>query len=107
MEDQNRKIQEMQMAEQQLQNLLMQKQAFEMESNEVSSALSELENAGDETFKIIGGIMLKVPKNKIKEELENKKKMLDLRNTTLSKQESLLTERLEKIREELLSSNKK
>ena len=40
--DQN-KIQEMQMLEQTLQNLLMQKQAFQMEFTETESALKEVE----------------------------------------------------------------
>lgn len=107
MEDNNRKIQEMQILEQNLQNLLMQKQAFEMEVSETAGALKELENANDETFKVIGQIMIKTPKSKIKEELENKKKLLELRTKTISDQEEKLSKELEKIREELLSDTKK
>ena len=94
MEDQNRKIQEMQILEQNLQNILMQKQAFQMEIGENSAALKELENSGEEVFKIVGQLMIKTKKPKIKEELENKQKLLELRNKTLSDQEKALSEQL-------------
>ena len=106
MEDQNKKIQEMQILEQNLQNLLMQKQAFQMESSETASALKELESSGDEVFKITGQLMIKVSKSKIKEELESKQKILDLRNKTISDQEESLIKQLEKSREELMSKGK-
>ncbi len=106
MEDQNKKIQEMQMLEQNLQNLLMQKQAFQMEESETVSALKELESSGDEVFKIVGQLMIKTDKPRIKEELENKQKLLKLRNKTISSQEETLTQQLEKTREELMSGNK-
>lgn len=106
MEDQNKKIQEMQILEQNLQNLLMQKQAFQMEASETASALKELESSGDEVFKIVGQLMIKTEKSKIKEELQSKSKLLELRNKTISSQEETLTEQLEKTREELMNSNK-
>ena len=69
MENQDQKIQEMQLLEQNLQNILMQKQAFQMEQAETDSAVKEIESAGDEVFKIIGQLMIKSDKEKIKEEL--------------------------------------
>ncbi len=101
MKDQNKKIQEMQILEQNLQNLLMQKQAFQMEASETSAALKELEKSGDDVFKIIGQLMIKTEKSEIKKELESKQKILELRNKTISKQEEALTSQLERIREEL------
>ena len=47
MKEQNKKIQEMQILEQNLQNFLLQKQAFQMELSETQSALKEIENSGD------------------------------------------------------------
>lgn len=96
------KIQEMQILEQSLQNLLMQKQAFQMEISETQSALKEMETSGDEVFKIIGQLMVKSDKSKIKEELSNKEKMLDLRLKTLEKQENSLSEKLEELRSQIL-----
>lgn len=102
MENINNKIQELQMLEQNIQNLILQKQAFQMESSETASALSELKDSGDEVFKIIGQLMIKTNKLKIKEELSNKEKILNLRIKSLEKQESIITEQLNKIRGEVM-----
>jgi prefoldin beta subunit len=98
------KIQEMQFLEQNFQNIILQKQAFQMELSETSSALKEIEKAGDEVFKIIGQLMIKTDKSSTKKELEDKKKMLDLRIKAIEKQEASLAEQLEKLREEVVKS---
>jgi prefoldin beta subunit len=95
----NNEIQEMQILEQRLQNSIFQKQAFQMELAETDSAMAELEKSGDEVFKIIGQLMIKSQKSKIKDELQDKKKILDLRIKSLEKQESSLSEQVEKFRE--------
>ncbi len=107
MTSQDQKIQEMQLIEQNLQNLLLQKQAFQMELSETESALKEIENSGDEVFKIIGQLMIKTDKLKMKEELSNKEKILNLRTKTIEKQESSLLEQIDKIREEVMKSVEK
>ena len=96
------KIQELQLLEQSLQNTLMQKQAFQMELSETQAALGELKNSGDEVFKIIGQLMIKSEKSKITDDLENKEKILNLRISTLEKQENSLTEKFEGLRKEIL-----
>ena len=107
MADQNQKIQEIQFLEQNLQNLLLQKQAFQMELSETQSALKEIESSGDEVFKIIGQLMIKTDKAKMQKELENKDKLLSLRIKTIEKQETSLAEQLEKLREEIMKEMKK
>jgi prefoldin beta subunit len=101
------KLQEMQILEQNLQNILLQKQAFYLELNETQSALSELDNSGEEVFKVVGQLMIRTDKGKMREELLNQEKMLSLRVKTIEKQEKSFTERMEKIREELISSSEK
>ena len=96
------KMQELQLLEQGLQNTLMQKQAFQMELSETQAALKELKNSGDEVFKIIGQLMIKSEKSKITSDLENKEKVLNLRVSTLEKQESSLTEKFEGLRKEII-----
>ena len=103
----NKKIQEIQFLEQNLQNLLLQKQAFQMELSETQSALKEIESSGDEVFKIIGQLMIKTEKSKMQQELSNKEKLLELRTKTIEKQETSLTEQLEKLREEIMKGMKK
>ena len=99
---QENKIQEMQILEQSLQNLLMQKQAFQMELTETQSALKEIENSGEDVFKIIGQLMIKTDKSTIKEELSDKEKMLELRIKTLEKQENSFSEKAEDLRKQIL-----
>jgi len=101
MENQS-KMEEMQMLDQKMNNLLMQKQAFQVELNETQSALEEVNKSGDDVFKIVGQLMIKSDKTKVKEELSNKEKMLNLRLTTLEKQEESLMKELEKFREEFM-----
>jgi len=102
MKDKNEKMHEMQILEQNLQNLLLQKQAFQIELTETQSALKEIENSKDEVFKIVGQLMIKTDKAKIKEELLNKEKILSLRTKTLEKQDASLMERLNSIRDEII-----
>ena len=106
MKEQEQKIQEMQILEQNLQNLLLQKQTFQMESAENKSALEEIQKSDDEVFRIIGQLMLKTDKNKILEELFNKEKILDLRLKSIEKQESSIIERLESLKEEFMNKDK-
>jgi prefoldin beta subunit len=101
------KIQEMQILEQRLQNSIMQRQAFQMELAETDSALVEIEKSGDEVFKIIGQLMIKAEKSKVKDELLNKQKILQLRIKSLEKQENLISEQATKLQQELAKSMNK
>ena len=107
MTDQNNKIQEMQLIEQNLQNILLQKQAFQMELSETTSALKEVDKSSEQVFKIIGQLMIQTDKKKMVEELKNKEKILDLRINSIEKQETSFTEQLDKLREEVMKGVKK
>ncbi len=97
-----KKIRELQILEQNLQNILLQKQAFQIELRETQAALKELEKSGEEVFKIIGQLMIKTDKKDMKEELLNKEKMMDLRIKSFEKQEHALSEKLEELQREIL-----
>ena len=96
------RIQQIQFMENNLQNLFMQKQAFQMELSESQSAIEEVENSDGEIFKIIGQLMIKTEKQKTKEELLNKERILELRIKTIERQEDSLTEKLENLRKEII-----
>ena len=96
------KIQEMHFLEQNIQNLFLQKQSFQIEFSETQSALKEIENSGNEVFKMIGKLLIKTDKSKLKEELLNKEKFLEIKMSSIERQESSFTEKLEKLREEIL-----
>lgn len=78
-----------------------------MELTETQSALKEIENSGDEIFKVAGQLMIKTNKENVKEELDNKIKILDLRIKTIEKQEASLIEKLEGFREKVMKEMKK
>ena len=90
----------MQLLEQNLHSLILQKQSFEIELAEVETSLKELENSGDEVFKIIGQLMLKTNKERIKNEMTHKKDFLISNKENLKKQEKILINQLEKLKQE-------
>ena len=96
-----RSIQELQSLEQAIQNLLLQKQAFQIELSETSNALEELKKTKDDAFKIVGQIMIKTDKAELEKELEDKKKLLNLRLNSIQKQEDLMSEKIERLKEEI------
>ncbi|MBU2503509.1 MAG: prefoldin subunit [Nanoarchaeota archaeon] len=93
--------QEISTLEQNLQNLLFQNQAFQMEISEVKAAMKEIEGS-KEVFKIVGQLMMKSNPESVKEELSNKEKLLSLRIKALENQESELTKRLETLKKQIM-----
>ena len=92
----------MQFLEQNMQNLFFQKQAFQMELTETQSALREIENSQEDAYKLIGQLMIRVPRSKIIEELSEKEKFLNLKIKNLEKQEKSFSENLEQLRGKIL-----
>ncbi len=97
MENKDEKIQEMQILDQNLQNLILQRQAFEMELSETEAAAREIEKS-NEVFKLIGELMIKKDKEKVKEELSTKEKILSMRIKSIEKQEDSFTNKLSELR---------
>jgi len=81
------KIQDLQILEQNLQSILMQKQNIGLELNETVNALEEIKKTKDGVYKMVGSIIVSVDKSKTLEELEEKKKILELRSGSIEKQE--------------------
>ncbi len=97
-------FQELQIIEQALQNILLQKQTFQMELSETQSASSEIENSSDEVYKVVGQLMLKSDKKKILLELSEKSRILELRLNAIDKQEESMMQKLETLRESVVDS---
>ena len=93
-------IAQLQLYEQGLQNILMQKQQFQSQSLEIDSALKELETT-KEAYKIVGNIMVASKKEDLKKDLESKKETSNLRIKTLEKQENQIREKAKKLQEEV------
>ena len=103
-EGHNHQVEELQILEQGFQNLLMQKQTIQMEANEISNALEELKTADSDVYKVLGGIMLKADKQTLSKELAEKKKLVELRVSTIEKQEKIVDDKIQKLRKELTES---
>tara|TARA_Y100000310_G_scaffold343942_1_gene454070 strand:+ start:3656 stop:4024 length:369 start_codon:yes stop_codon:yes gene_type:complete len=99
--DLQQKIQEIQILEQSIQALLGQKQNLQLELNEAENALIEVGKSDDEVYRIIGNAMIKSPKDKVIADLEEKKKLLDLRLSSLEKQDSALQEKAMALQQEI------
>ena len=103
----NNKLEEMQILEQNLQNLLYQKQAFQMELSETQASIKEIEESKEDVFKIVGQLMIKSDKKKVLDDLSSKEKLLELRIKSIEKQENSFLEKMESVKGEILEGNKK
>jgi len=101
------KMQQIQFFQENLQAILMQKQAFQMELSETISALKEVENSKEDVYKLIGQLMIKTPSQKIVEELKNKEKIIEMRLKRLEDQEEKLNSEVKKARDEFIKNSKK
>ena len=81
-----RKIQQLQMLEQSIQNIIMQKQNFQARLLESENALNELSKDPKEIYKIIGNIMVSSNKKELEEDLKKNKEIFELRLKNLEKQ---------------------
>ena len=93
------------MLEQRLQSLAMQKQTFQTQSMESDNALREIDNSED-TYKVVGNVMISVEKTELKKELTSKKEMADMKVTNLEKEEKKLREEATELQKEVMGSIK-
>lgn len=99
-------ISKLQLIEQNIQTLLMQKQQFQAQFFEVESALKEIEKT-DEAFKIVGNVMIKTDKAALKNELNQKRELIDLRLKNIDKQEKQFKDKAEALQKDVMSKIKK
>jgi len=95
-------VRNLQMLEQNLQQILLQKQAFQMELRETQAAKKELAKSGEEVFKIIGQLMIKSDKKTVISELDSKEKMIDLRIRNFEKQEKMVSEKIDALQSDII-----
>ncbi|MBW3003379.1 prefoldin subunit beta [Candidatus Woesearchaeota archaeon] len=100
------KISQLQMFEQSLHGLLVQKQQLQQQLVEVDSALEELKDT-TKAYKIVGNIMVVSEKEPLEKELKDKKEMVELRIKALEKQESKVKEKATEMQQEVMKELKK
>jgi prefoldin beta subunit len=99
--DETGKVEELQLLENHLQGFLAQRQAIQIELNEIDNALEEIGKSGDEVYKMTSGFLIKADKETARKELDEKMKMLKMREDSMEKQEKLIEKDVEKLREEV------
>ena len=102
-----KKIQELQLLEQNLQNLILQKQNFQAGLLENENAKKELDELKGESYKIIGAIMVAKDKDELKKDLDSEKEILELRIKNIEKQENRIKEKMEDIQKEVMKKLEK
>lgn len=95
------KIQQLQLLEQNVQHLFMQKQQFQTQLLEMESAAKELETSKS-SYKIIGNILVSSDPKKLLAEAKEKLETINLRISTIEKQESKLKERIKNLQADVL-----
>ena len=104
MNTENKKqIEQLQILEQNINNLIAQKQQFQGNILEKESALEEL-NETKSAFKIIGNIMIQSESSKLKKDLNSEKERLELRLKSIEKQEESLRKKASEIQKKVLKS---
>ncbi|MBI4140462.1 prefoldin subunit [Candidatus Woesearchaeota archaeon] len=99
-------IARLQMLEQNVQAIGMQKQQMQSQLLEIESALKELKTA-QTAFKIVGNIMVSSDKVELENGLNQKKELIDVRVKNLEKQEKQFKDKTKQVQEEVLKSLKK
>ena len=94
-------MQRIQLLEQNIQAVNMQKQQFQTQLFEIDGALKEI-STSPVAYKIIGGLMMATDKDTLTKELLSKKELLELRIQTLEKQEKQLKERSKKVQDDVM-----
>lgn len=99
-------IGKLQLYEQNLQQMSLQKQQFQVQLIETDAALKELETT-KKAYKIVGNIMVVSDKDSLRKELEEKKELVSLRIGAIEKQESQLREKAMALKSEVMGKLKK
>jgi prefoldin beta subunit len=103
-ESDNKKIEELQILEQNIQQYSNQKQQYQIQLVEIESALTEISKSKGEIFKIIGNIMVSSKSEDLKKDLISKKEMVELRIKSFEKQEDKLREKAKNLQKEIIKS---
>ena len=98
-------IAQLQLLQQNLQNLLLQKQQLQNNVIELESALQEIKTS-EKCYKIMGHIMVASPKDAVSKELTENKEMNQLRLKNYLSQEEKLKRSIGDIQKEIMQEQK-
>ena len=98
-------MQQLQLTQQNLQNITVQKQQIQSQLVELESALTELKTT-DKAYKIVGKIMIAASKDNLTKDLQEKKEVAEVRLNNFNKQEEKLKNNLEELQQEVMKEMK-
>ena len=93
------------MMEQNMQNFLSQKQTFQVQLVEITSALEELEKV-EKAYKIVGNIIIQEDSKKLQEDLNQKREIAELRIKNIEKQEDKIKKKAAELQADVLKEMK-
>lgn len=98
-----------QLYQQQIQNILAQKESLNVQLIEVTKAAEELEKvkAGEEVYKIAGPILIKSKKAEVMKDLKEKEDIIRTRLKTIETGEKRIKGKIEELREKITGQGKK
>ena len=97
---------QLQMLQHNLQQLLVQKQQFQLQLNEIDSAVKELKDA-KQAYKIIGNVMILSDKETLEKDLNAKKDIFELRIKNIETQEDRLRNKSDELQKQVVKEMKK
>ena len=100
-------IAQLQMLEQNLESIEMQKQNFQLQLVESENSLKEIENYEGKPYKIIGPVMIETEKDDLVKDLSEKIELLKSRSESMEKQEKSFREQFETIQKKLMEEMQK
>ena len=104
--DSQKKVAQLQLFQQNLQALLVQKQQFQLQLNEAESALTELKGT-QQAYKIIGSLMVLSDRGELEKGLKERKATAELRVKNIEMQEERLRKKADELQREIVQAMKK
>ena len=98
-----KEAQKLQIIQQNMHNLMHQRQQFHAKLDEIENALMELRST-DSGYKIIGNIMVSAKSSDLIKELEENRDLVKKRMESIEKQEAKLKEEMTKTQESLMKN---
>ena len=92
-------LMQLQMQNQHLQTIMLQRQKMTVQGREIDSALESIEKSTNDIFKSVGPILVKTTKDAIKKELNEEKEEIELRMAALDRQEKKVKEKVKEMQE--------
>jgi prefoldin beta subunit len=99
-------ISQMQVLEQNLRGIEMQKQNMQLQLMESENSLKELKGYSGKVFKIVGPVMIEAKSDEVLKEISDKKDVLKVRLESLEKQEKTFREKFDDLHKKIMESIK-